>query len=157
MWECILNMDRDECEVLIVSFMLSKSPPDFSTGFQKPPVVSGEQAARRRPLRQTECKKTRVNICLHGLSVFEVKIDNQNNFCRSFSPFHAGLLRVSCRRLFLINTCRSWWMDWRPRCSVPTTPPSPCSSSSRSFPAVSGNTAASSTYKKRQLMSWDLI
>ena len=42
-----------------------------------------------------------------------------------------------CRPLCWTSTSRSWWKGWRPKCSVLTTPPTPCRSSSTSSPIVS--------------------
>lgn len=101
---------------------------EFLSGLQKPSAVPGEQAAWRWPFWQTECEEQTHEYLLPRLQVI-----CSHYFYISVTPVLTArsLLChcVSCRLLFWISTYRSWWMVWQPRSFVPTTPPSPSSSS----------------------------
>lgn len=45
-------------------------------------------------------------------------------------------ISVCYRHRCWINTCRSWWKDWRPKSSGPTTPQSRCNSNLRNLQIV---------------------
>lgn len=99
-----------------------------------------------------------MNVCVQGIK-WTVYIPSCNT-CVALFPlllptvpsFPLFFLCVSCRLLFWISTYRSWWMAWQPRSFAPTTPPSPCNSSSKNFPAVS-KTAASASHSQLTWMT----
>lgn len=122
--------------------MLNKSLLNFHQVFKNLQLFLENKQPEDDLFDRLNVRNTHMNIWRRGFSLrelFTFLVVILVSLCFPFPSqlYPLLLLGVSCRLLFWISTYRSWWMAWQPRSFVPTTPPSPCSSSSRNSPAVS--------------------